>query len=254
MSTSKATMGRDRSIALLFILSTVSTWACAFVIPAPSSPSTASPLSASITEDIGTEISAAKSILVRAAETKGEDSEIVIGALLSLEKLMRKKAKAEGGSFGEDMKAQLDGDWRLIFTTGTADTQQKYGKINYFPLKATQTFRTIDEKPMRITNGIFVGDFPLIKFFGEMDFDVVKRKLEFDFNELLLFNLIKVNLGKGEAAKLGASSGLGSESNIENAKRGRQAFFNWISADEQIATARGGGGGLALWKRVDREA
>ena len=28
-----------------------------------------------------------------------------------------------------------------------------------------------------------------------------------------------------------------------------QAFFNWISADAEIATARGGGGGLALWQR-----
>jgi hypothetical protein len=35
----------------------------------------------------------------------------------------------------------------------------------------------------------------------------------------------------------------------------RQPFFNWISADERIATARGGGGGLALWKRdLDMEA
>ena len=24
---------------------------------------------------------------------------------------------------------------------------------------------------------------------------------------------------------------------------------NWISADDEIATARGGGGGLALWRR-----
>ena len=77
--------------------------------------------------------------------------------------------------------------------------------------------------------------------------------MEFDFNELLILNLINLNLGKGEAAKIGASSGLGSESNVENAKRGRQAFFNWISADENIATARGGGGGLALWKRVEEE-
>ena len=25
----------------------------------------------------------------------------------------------------------------------------------------------------------------------------------------------------------------------------------WISADEEVATARGGGGGLALWKREE---
>ena len=30
---------------------------------------------------------------------------------------------------------------------------------------------------------------------------------------------------------------------------GKKPFFNWISADENVATARGGGGGLALWKR-----
>lgn len=230
--------------------------ACAFVA-APSQSVVRSPLSfaASVSDnvDIDTQIATSKAILVKAAATKQEDSETVIQALLDLEKLQRKKAKEEGESVGQAMKTQLNGDWRLVFTTGTADTQEKYGNINYFPIKAVQTFRTVSEEPMLITNGIFVGDFPLVKFFGEMDFDLKKRKLEFDFNELLILNLIKLNLGKGEAAKIGASSGLGSESNVENAKRGRQAFFNWISADENIATARGGGGGLALWKRVDEE-
>jgi hypothetical protein len=60
----------------------------------------------------------------------------------------------------------------------------------------------------------------------------------------------KINLGQGQAAQIGASSGLGSDSNVVNAKRDRKAFFNWIAADYSIATARGGGGGLALWKRV----
>jgi len=53
--------------------------------------------------------------------------------------------------------------------------------------------------------------------------------------------------------KIGAGSGLGSESNMKNSQDGRKAFFNWISADGTIATARGGGGGLALWKRIDQE-
>lgn len=199
------------------------------------------------------QIAASKEILVRAAETKQEDSETVIQALLDLEQLMRQKAKEEGEGVGTDMKTQLNGDWRLIFTTGTKTTQEKYGKITYFPIKAVQTFRTQNEDPMKITNGIFLGDFPLVEFSGEMDFDLRKRKLEFDFDTLVALNFIKLNLGQGEAAKLGASSGLGSESNVENAKRGRQAFFNWISADEDIATARGGGGGLALWKRIPME-
>ncbi len=49
--------------------------------------------------------------------------------------------------------------------------------------------------------------------------------------------------------KIGAGSFLGIESNVKNSQEGRKAFFNWISADDNIATARGGGGGLALWKR-----
>ncbi len=53
------------------------------------------------------------------------------------------------------------------------------------------------------------------------------------------------------AAKIGASTGLGSDSNVKNAQKDKKAFFNWISADKNIATARGGGGGLALWKRIE---
>ena len=50
--------------------------------------------------------------------------------------------------------------------------------------------------------------------------------------------------------QIGASTGLGSDSNVKNAEKGKKAFFNWISADADIATARGGGGGIALWQKV----
>ena len=63
----------------------------------------------------------------------------------------------------------------------------------------------------------------------------------------------KFDLPKGGAEELGAATGLGSKSNVENAKKGKKAFFNWISADDEVATARGGGGGLALWKREEVE-
>ena len=51
---------------------------------------------------------------------------------------------------------------------------------------------------------------------------------------------LKFNLPKGGAAKIGSSTGLGADSNIENTARGQKPFFNWISADDDIATARGG--------------
>ena len=149
--------------ALLILLSC--SLSSAFVVQTPSSPRLSSfSQSASVSDnvDIDSQISTCKELLVKAAETKQEDSEIVIQALLDLEKLQRQKAKQEGESVGLEMKSQLNGDWQLIFTTGTATTQEKYGKINYFPIKAVQTFRTIDQDPMEITNGIFVGDFPLL--------------------------------------------------------------------------------------------
>lgn len=186
-------------------------------------------------------------LLTRAAETKQEDSDAVLEALLGLERNMKKKAK-EDPSVAQDTLVALTGDWRLIFTTGTIDTQKRTGRINYFPIKAVQSFRT-NVDPMLIENGIYVGDFCLVKFSGEMEFNLVNRKLEFDFDNICLLQFLDVKLKKGEAAKIGSSTGLGSESNVQNAKKGKKAFFNWISADANIATARGGGGGIALWKR-----
>lgn len=212
-------------------------------------------------DDVLGKMEAAKKILYRAAETKQEDADAVVDALLVLEKLSRKANKADPSQPEQTLKALSEGgvNWRLIFTTGTIDTQRKLGgtKINYFPLKATQSFDSSkpSEDEWLIQNGISVGDFELVKFEGDFDWNVSEKsgltKVTFDFNRIQLFNgLFDIPLKKGEAANLGSKSGLGSANNVELEKRGKRAFFNWISADDQIATARGGGGGLALWKRV----
>jgi len=190
-------------------------------------------------------------VLYRAAETKKEDPDEVNEALESLEKLMRKKCKAEDGA-AQDVLDNLNGYWRLVFTTGTKDSQKKYGaKINYFPIKAVQSFNPTAD-PFQIENGIYVGDFALIKFFGDFEFNLKSRKLEFDFDRIAILGF-GIDLGKGKAAQLGSASGLGSENNEKLIAKDKKPFFNWISADERIATARGGGGGLALWKRNDSE-
>jgi len=126
--------------------------------------------------------------------------------------------------------------------TGSKPTGRK---INYFPLRATQTFNTSD---MSITNGIYLGKFPLLRFFGSFDWLEDRRRLEFDFGSVAVGGL-KIDLPQGGAEELGAATGLGAKNNVARAKQGKKAFFNWISADEQVATARGGGGGLALWRR-----
>ncbi len=188
------------------------------------------------------------SLLTNAAETKNENSDEVVNALSSLEKLMREKNKLDNGITGDETIKYLNGSWRLIFTTGTVDSQKKLGgRINYFPLKAVQSFN-VDTSI--ITNGIYIGDFALIKFFGQFTWNNKSRKLEFDFDQIQLLGL-KFNLPSGGAAKIGQSTGLGSENNEQLITTGKRPFFNWISADSNIATARGGGGGLALWRRID---
>lgn len=205
------------------------------------------------------QIEVALQLLYTAAETKAEDGDAVVAALLDLERLMRAKNKADPTQAESTLNA-LSGNgsgasWRLIFTTGTVDTQKRTGRVNYFPIKATQSFNN-NVSPWLIENGIYVGDFPLVKFKGDFDWTVQKSgvtKLTFDFTSLRLLNFFDLALKAGEAASLGAKSGLGSDANVALEKQGKRAFFNWISADDKIATARGGGGGLALWKRVEYE-
>jgi hypothetical protein len=209
-----------------------------------------------VTEDTTERIASAIALLTRAAETKAENSDIVVEALLDLERLTRQQIK-ENPQLAQQTLEALAGNggrsWRLIFTTGTVSTQEKRGRVNYFPIKAIQSFNS-DTNPWRIENGIYIGDFPLLKFQGDFDWTVQKSgvtKLTFDFTRVTLIGFLELQLKRGEAANIGASTGLGSESNVNLDKQGKRAFFNWISANDQIATARGGGGGLALWKLMD---
>ena len=193
------------------------------------------------------DINAAKAVLLNASISKSTESFKVIEGLSSLEKLMRAKNRLDEGITSRETLAYLNGDWRLIFSTGTVNIQKKIGKVNYFPLKAIQSFNT-STVPYKISNGIYIGDFAVLKFFGEFTWAEAARKLEFDFDEIAVLGL-RLTLPKGGAAKIGSSTGLGAEKQQLTGKT-KRPFFNWISADEQIATARGGGGGLALWRRV----
>lgn len=248
------------SLNFLYILN--QSWVLAFIAPTvpytsgrnfrTATPFLSTKLEASIAETEDEQILSCTSVLNTAAETKCEDPELVLKALEDLEKLMKSKRKGDKDfQTAQNVLDNLGGSWRLIFTTGTKKTQERFEtKINYFPIKAVQSFDTTST-PFKIENGIYAGDFALLKFAGEFEFDLKKSKLEFEFNQITILQLPTINLKNDEAAKIGASTGLGSESNVKNAQKDKKAFFNWISADANIATARGGGGGLALWKRCD---
>ena len=191
---------------------------------------------------VNSEIDTIKELLIKASNKEVDDTDSIVDGLLKLEKLMRKKNTYDDNKTSQDTLNNLNGAWRLIFTTGTVNTQKKLGgRINYFPLKAVQTF---DTETYKISNGIYLGEFAILKFFGTFTWNLKARKLEFDFDEISLLGLL-IGLPKGGAQKIGSSTGLGSPN--------PKPFFNWISADESIggvATARGGGGGLALWRKL----
>ena len=103
-------------------------------------------------------------VLRRAAETKNEESDAVVDALLGLEQSCKERSRAEGASAGAAIADKLTGAWRLVFTTGTVSRQKRTGaRVNYFPVKAVQTF---DLPASKITNGIFFGDWAAVRFFG----------------------------------------------------------------------------------------
>jgi len=196
-------------------------------------------------------VDAALVILKRAAASRAVPGDTVLAALDALEKGMRTACR-EDPSIGERQLEALDGAWRLVFTTGTAKTQERSGRINYFPLKAAQEFDTKRE-PMRISNAIFAGGTPVLQFQGDFEWRLPARRLCFDFDRIrLLGGALDFPLKAGEAAQLGSRSGLGSEGNTKRVEDGKTPFFLWIYADDDIAVARGGGGGLALWKRTER--
>jgi hypothetical protein len=213
--------------------------------------------------------------LNHAAETKAEDTNAVYQALIDLEQVSRLVGQLErqgnGSGSGSSsssgtgsavaatttlssstMALQLNGSWCLVLSAGTAQTPEKLpGRVRYHPLKVIQSFDT-DSKAIAV--GLFLGNFCITKLTGSFDFDATKRCLVFDFEAARILNAFTVALApRGGAARLRSARELGSVDNVANfteQQRLQLPFFHWISADATLATARGGGGGLALWKRV----
>jgi len=130
--------------------------------------------STSLTE-VDADLAVNKSVLYDAASTKAVDSELVVETLLKCERLVKDRNKMgkgqgqdqkEGGRMAMELMRNIVGSWRLIFTTGTIKQQKKTGvKVNYFPLKAVQSFTDAGG----ITNAIYIGDYPALKFEGCYD-------------------------------------------------------------------------------------
>jgi len=161
------------------------------------------------------------------------------------------KIKAKDALRDEDLLGALAKDsddvgagsfWKLVFTvsknnvieaTSKGPSAVKGNGGSFFPVTAVQNW---SKATMRIQNGIFIlGVFALV-FSG--DFEVKDRILYFDFDRL------DVKLGP-----LGFGFDLPPNEERQGKKR---PFLVFLHADEEICIAKGRGGGLAVWKKVDK--
>ncbi len=152
-------------------------------------------------------------------------------------------------SSSDIMFNSLEGAWRLIYTTGTKDLQKTFSNdtfINYFPLKAVQSFsyKTGPNQYNVISNGIYWDTFPIIQFQGNFLIEPRLKKVIFDFEKVKLLNLITIPVSSYNASDFNPKVGVTERLN-------KKPFFKWILADKVMAVARGRSGGLALWRREE---
>ena len=171
---------------------------------------------------------AALKSLADSALTRETAPEEVFDAIRVLE-----KAKNRTGDSG--FSKYLTGDWRLIYTTGTRKTEDEVGRINYVPITAVQRF---DMEKKFIRNGVYLGPISL-EFEGSFRWIEERRRLEFDFEELKICGF-SLSLPDGLRSMAGMKS---------STPYKRQPAFDFVAIDDQIAAARGAGGGVALWAR-----
>ncbi|XP_027124489.1 uncharacterized protein LOC113768843 [Coffea eugenioides] len=166
-------------------------------------------------------------VLKNAAKTRKVPAEDILSAFSVIE-----KAKLDPSGFLETLGGTESPGrtWMLIFTA-----EKKLERGKYFPVTAVQRF---DAAGRRIENGVFLGPLGYLTFEGR--FSWKNRILAFIFERLRIkvgpFNPFEINL-KGKD---------------EREPSNKDPFFIWFYIDEEIAVARGRGGGTAFWVRCRR--
>ena len=183
----------------------------------------------------------------------------VVAALLAVE-----RAKQQKISYSFE---QLIGTWRLCFVTGTKKSRQRAGIVlgagRYIPrfVNISLNYSSIEPSPLdrgRVENRVNLAALQL-SLTGPVRFLSPKNLLAFDFTRmnLKLFGVTLYNgyirAGKAEDATVKESSAVSvvREESFYTDKISHQAFFAYFYIGEKAIAARGKGGGLALWSRVE---
>lgn len=146
---------------------------------------------------------------------------------------------------------QLLGTWRLGFITGTKRSRQRAGIIlgagrfipawvkihlSYLPVELGQEQGTVK-------NSVEFGPLKLI-LTGPTQFWQKTNILAFDFTRL------KMSLSGFKLYEGYIRGGCNREADFYEQSVKQQAFFTYFLVKDQILAARGRGGGLAMWTRV----
>ena len=168
----------------------------------------------------------------------------LITALLEAEKITKKQKISY--SF-----EQLIGNWQLFYVTGTKRKKSgiSLGKGRYLPkfIQISLNYSTKDNllpNQGTIKNCVNLG-FLTLSLSGLVKFIPPRNMLVFDFTRMNI-NLFGVSLYDGYIR-----SGESKEENFFTEKVSKQAFFSYFYVSQSTIAARGRGGGIALWHRLN---
>jgi len=169
----------------------------------------------------------------------------VVDALLKAEKV----AKQQRLSYPLE---SLLGEWRLCFSTGTRKLKQRggiaLGKGFYLPrlTPASIGFRVSDlaSNPLEITNQIQVSGLNL-KLTGPARYLGKKNLLAFDFTH------IQISVFDRALYSGGFRSGKTKSAPFTEQSIAKLPFFAFFLITDDLIAARGRGGGLAIWVRLN---
>ncbi|MGB7441120.1 MAG: hypothetical protein WA919_08645 [Coleofasciculaceae cyanobacterium] len=193
---------------------------------------------------------AAQSVINQIPEKPSPDS--VVAALLTTEKTAKKNKQTYTYS-------QFLGSWRLCFITGTKKTRKRAGIVLgagryllswvkiYLSYSANEQTNFQPEQLFatgRVQNLVQLGGLQL-SLSGPVKFLLRKNILAFDFTHLTI-RFFGAKLYEGYIRNGKATEEIFYEESVK-----KQAFFAYFLANNQVIAARGRGGGLALWGKVE---
>ena len=178
-------------------------------------------------------------------------AEQVVTALLECEKTAKKDKKISDF-------ADFQGNWRLCFITGTKKTRQKAGKVlgagRYLPgwvqIQLSYSQSGDETNP---ASGYMAGEIGNRVQLGGLDLSLTGPAKLLDKNNILAFAFTKMTVKLGGVQLYnGFIRGGGDDYGKfyqETVKK--QAFFAYFIVTPEFIAARGRGGGLALWGRIN---